>query len=64
MARLAAEFPSVDPDVIGGLLEVSLGRTHGARVQHYRLVLAERAVRSMLRKGHVQSERCLPDDRV
>lgn len=54
VARLGAEFPAADPGQIGRLLEASLGRTHDARVQNYRLVLAEREVRERLRRGLLQ----------
>lgn len=52
--RLGTEFPTAAPDQIGRLLEASLGRTHDARVQNYRLVLAEREVRERLRRRLLQ----------
>ncbi len=61
-ARLVAEFPAVAPEVIDRLLEASLGRTDGARVQRYRLVLAERTVRSTLKRGRLSPGGPLQDD--
>lgn len=49
-ARLEVEFPTVSPEVIRELLESSLARTTDARVQHFRLVLAEREVREQLER--------------
>ena len=60
VGRLLVEYPTVDPDLIRTLLEASLGRTSEARVQHYRLVLAERDVRNILRRGHHEEAEATP----
>ena len=44
------EFPTVDPGMIFTLVAGSLDRTRLARVQDYRLVLAERESRAELRR--------------
>jgi hypothetical protein len=49
-SRLAVEFPTVDPGLIFALIAGSLDRTRLARVQNYRLVLAERETRAELRR--------------
>jgi hypothetical protein len=49
-SRLAVEFPTVDPGLIFAVIVGSLDRTRLARVQNYRLVLAERETRAELRR--------------
>lgn len=49
-SRLAVEFPTVDPGLIFALVAGSLDRTRLARVQNYRMVLAERESRAELRR--------------
>jgi hypothetical protein len=47
--RLAVEFPETTPPEIGALLRRAYLRTAGARVQNFRVLLAEREVRRLLR---------------
>jgi hypothetical protein len=47
--RLISDFPSVAPRRIGALVDEAYARTSGARVQAFRVVLAEREVRAALR---------------
>jgi hypothetical protein len=46
--RLIAEYPSVPPARIGALVDDAYLRTSGARVQVFRVILAEREVRAAL----------------
>jgi hypothetical protein len=46
--RLTAEFPDVAPERIGALIDQAYARTRGARVQLFRVLLAEREVRAAL----------------
>ena len=48
--RLIAEFPSVAPERIGALVDAAYIRTSSARVQAFRVLLAERDVRETLRE--------------
>lgn len=48
--RLHAEFQDTDPNLLDELLDEALHRTGRARVQQYRVVLAERHVRNELRR--------------
>jgi hypothetical protein len=49
--RLSAEFPAVSPATLGELVDEAYARTSGARIQAFRVVLAERDVRARLRAG-------------
>lgn len=49
--HLAAEHPEVDEATIRAALVEGIDRTAGAKVQNYRLVLAERWARARLRAG-------------
>lgn len=49
--RLATSFPTVEPATLRAMIDAHLTRTSRARVQHFRLVLAERAVRAELRRS-------------
>jgi hypothetical protein len=49
--RLIANFPSVAPDRIGTLVAEAYARTGGARIQAFRVLLAERDVRAELHAG-------------
>jgi len=46
--RLAREHPQVPPEAIASLLNEALAQTAGAKVQSFRLVLAERYIRNHL----------------
>jgi hypothetical protein len=46
--RLTAEYPNVPPERIGALIDQAYARTRGARVQLFRVLLAEREVRAAL----------------
>jgi len=46
--HLAREHPQVPPEAIASLLNEALARTAGAKVQSFRLVLAERYIRNRL----------------
>ena len=60
-SQIARDHPEAAPSEIRALITAHLARTADARVQHYRLLLAERAVRSHLRSrrttGHVPTGR-------
>ena len=47
--RLITEFPSVAPERIGALVDAAYARTTSARIQAFRILLAERDVRAPLR---------------
>lgn len=47
--RLRVSFPDTSPAVVAELLFEAYARTAGARVQTYRVLLAERSARSALR---------------
>ena len=47
--RLCAEFPFVPADHVDSLLTEFFGRTRGARVQTFRVLLADRDARAALR---------------
>jgi hypothetical protein len=48
-ARLRDDFPLVPPEHIDALLTEFFGRTRGARVQTFRVLLADRDARAALR---------------
>ena len=50
LRRLASEFPAVPPQEIAMHLQDALARTSDAKVQTFRVVLAERRVRDVLRR--------------
>ena len=54
--RILEDHPDADPLRVAALLDVAYGRTGDAKVQNYRLVLAEREVRRRLRSD--ASGRC------
>ncbi len=47
--RLVSEFPSVPPARVDTLLDEAYRRTDAARIQSYRVLLAERDARAALR---------------
>ena len=47
--RLIARFPSVAPELIEALVAEAYAWTNGARIEAFRVVLAERDVRAKLR---------------
>ena len=49
LARLAGAFPDVPVEVVERSLTDALERTAGAAIDTYRMLLAERSARSMLR---------------
>jgi hypothetical protein len=51
-ARLRDDFPSVPEEDVDSLLTEFFGRTRGARVQTFRVLLADRDARAALRSYH------------
>lgn len=57
---ISSDFPWASADHVGEVLRSSYERTRDAKVQNYRLVLAERGARAQLR--HEQRRSCAGDD--